>query len=247
MQYHDDYVVIIPARYSSSRLPGKPLLKISGVEMIMRTYSRCAKAVDPKKIFVATESSLIKNFCIKNSIQVIMTSDKCLTGTDRIAEVSTKISAPVYINVQGDEPLLNPDDLLSIINASMQKPNTIFNGYCEINDKDQYLSKNIPKAVFTEDKKLLYMSRSPIPFSGSIKSMKAFRQVCIYAFPRKALKIFSNNPKKTFFEMIEDIEILRFLELGCEINMVKMSSDSVAVDVPDDIKRVEKLLSLRNE
>jgi 3-deoxy-manno-octulosonate cytidylyltransferase (CMP-KDO synthetase) len=247
MQYHDDYVLIIPARYSSSRLPGKPLIKISGIEMILRTYNRCSSVVDQKKIFVATESKLIEDFCIKNSIQVVMTSEECLTGTDRIAEVSTKISAPVYINVQGDEPILNPADLLDLINASMQKPNSIFNGYCKIDNKEQYLSKSIPKVVFSEDEKLLYMSRSPIPYSRSMKSIKAFRQVCIYAFPINALKIFSNNTKKTFFEMTEDIEILRFLELGCEVNMIKMSSDSVAVDVPEDIEKVEKLLSLENE
>ena len=245
MQYHDDYVVIIPARYGSSRLPGKPLIKISGVEMILRTYTRCLNVVNPKKIYVATDNVLIKDFCTRNSIQVIMTPETCLTGTDRIAEVSKEIIAPVYINVQGDEPLLNPDDLSDLINASLQEPNTIFNGYCEIKNNDQYVSKNIPKVVFAQNKKLLYMSRSPIPFSKVNNHSNSYRQVCIYAFPKKSLDIFLSNPNKTNFEMNEDIEILRFLELGCEIKLIQMSSESVAVDTIEDVKKVENIISLK--
>ena len=91
MQSHDDYIVVIPARYDSSRLPGKPLIKISGIEMLLRTFNRCKEVVDAKKIFVATDNLMIEDFCISNNIQVVMTSDKCLTGTDRVAEVSKKI------------------------------------------------------------------------------------------------------------------------------------------------------------
>ena len=189
MQYHDDYVVIIPARYGSSRLPGKPLIKISGVEMILRTYTRCLNVVNPKKIYVATDNVLIKDFCTRNSIQVIMTPETCLTGTDRIAEVSKEIIAPVYINVQGDEPLLNPDDLSDLINASLQEPNTIFNGYCEIKITINTFQK-IYQVVFAQNKKLLYMSRSPIPFSKVNNHSNSYRQVCIYAFPKSLLTYF---------------------------------------------------------
>tara|TARA_B100000795_G_C22806749_1_gene445500 strand:+ start:5923 stop:6666 length:744 start_codon:yes stop_codon:yes gene_type:complete len=246
MQSHDDYIVVIPARYDSSRLPGKPLIKISGIEMLLRTFNRCKEVVDAKKIFVATDNLMIEDFCISNNIQVVMTSDKCLTGTDRVAEVSKKIYAPVYINVQGDEPILNPKDLLDLINQSLDDPSSIFNGYCQIEDESQYFSKNIPKVIFAENKDLLYMSRAAIPFSKSGDFKMSYRQVCIYGFPREALAIFSKNKEKTFFEMNEDIEILRFLELGCKIKMIEMSSDSVAVDIPDDILKVEKILKLEN-
>ena len=246
MQSHDDYIVVIPARYNSSRLPGKPLIKISGIEMLLRTFNKCNEVVDAKKIFVATQSIKIEEFCISNNLQVVMTSNQCLTGTDRIAEVAKKIDAPVYINVQGDEPLLNPNDLLKLINESNNDPDTIFNGYCKIDDESQYYSKNIPKVAFAENKELLYMSRAAIPFSKSGAFKISYRQVCIYAFPRESLSIFSKNTGKTFFEMHEDIEILRFLELGCKIKMIEMSSDSVAVDVPDDIRKVEEILKLQN-
>ena len=106
-----DYIVVIPARYKSSRLKGKPLIDLNGLPMIVRTYRQCLKVVPSKTIYVATDHDLIKKVCVKEGAQVIMTSPDCLTGTDRVAEVSEKIDAKTYINVQGDEPLFNPDDL----------------------------------------------------------------------------------------------------------------------------------------
>lgn len=247
MQSEHDYVVVIPARYHSTRLPGKPLIKILGIEMLQRTYNQCLKAVDKEKIFIATDSKKITDFCIKNNIQSLLTSENCLTGTDRIAEVSKIIDSKVYINVQGDEPLLNPDDLKLLIESSKKYPDIIFNGYCEIDENSKYISENIPKVVFSNAKDLLYMSRSPIPFHKNKQIHHSYRQVCIYAYPKDVLSIFLEQPKKTIFESYEDIEILRFLELGCKIKMLKMSSKSVAVDVPEDIIKVEEILKLRNE
>tara|TARA_A100001015_G_C15024950_1_gene729961 strand:- start:390 stop:1145 length:756 start_codon:yes stop_codon:yes gene_type:complete len=239
MQSHNDYVVVIPARYNSTRLPGKPLIKIAGKEMLLRTYHRCTKVVACEKIYVATDSKKIKDFCSEKSINVVMTGEKCITGTDRIAEFSEIVDSPVYINVQGDEPILNPNDLKTLIERSINNPEIIFNGYCNIDSSTLYESENIPKVVFSENENLLYMSRSPIPYSKQYKPNLSFRQVCIYAFPKKALKNFSSRKNKTFFESNEDIEILRFLELGYEIKMIKMSSESIAVDIPNDIIRVE--------
>tara|TARA_B100000925_G_scaffold244557_1_gene194420 strand:+ start:757 stop:1503 length:747 start_codon:yes stop_codon:yes gene_type:complete len=247
MQSEHNYVVVIPARYHSTRLPGKPLIKILGIEMLQRTYNRCLKVVDKEKIFVATDSEKIIDFCNKNDIQSILTSKNCLTGTDRIAEVSKIIDAKVYINVQGDEPLLNPDDLKLLIESSEKNPDIIFNGYCEIDNQSQYISQNIPKVVFSNNKELLYMSRSPIPHHKNKKNHNSYRQVCIYAYPKEVLSIFLKQPKKTVFESYEDIEILRFLELGCKIKMLKMSSKSVAVDVPEDVIKVEEIIRLSNE
>ena len=101
-------IVVIPARFSSKRLPGKPLKKIKGIPMILRTYFQCNKVFKKKQIIVATDDLKVKKLCLKNDINVLMTSKKCLTGTDRVAEVAKKIIADVYINVQGDEPFFNP-------------------------------------------------------------------------------------------------------------------------------------------
>ena len=158
-----NFILVIPARYNSGRFPGKPLADINGLPMIIRTYNQCKKAVDAKKIYVATDDLRIKRLCEKENINVVMTSKKCLTGTDRIAEVSKKIKSDVYINVQGDEPVFNPKDIKNLIKKAKKYPNEIINGYTKIKKEKTFRSGNIPKVVFRKDGRLLYMSRAPIP------------------------------------------------------------------------------------
>ena len=128
------YIVVIPARYKSKRLPGKPLAKIGGLPMIVRTYNQCKKVVKKDQIIVATDSVKIKKVCDEYKINSLITSSKCLTGTDRVAEVAKKINCSFYINVQGDEPFFNPYDLKKLINIAKKNPNEIINGYAEIKD-----------------------------------------------------------------------------------------------------------------
>ncbi len=237
-----NYCVIIPARYQSSRLPGKPLIDLCGIPMVVRTYQQCIKACPAEKVYVATDDERIKETCELYGIQVIMTSSSCLTGTDRIAECAMYIDADVYINVQGDEPLFNPNDLELLISFVEKYPGEVLNGYCEIVDESLFRSGSIPKVVFRPDGQLLYMSRAPIPSNKKQGFEKAWRQVCAYAFPREALKDFSSVSEKTRLESIEDIEILRFLEIGWKVRMLELSSDSVAVDTLDDIQHVEEAI-----
>jgi len=239
------YAVIIPARYDSSRFEGKPLVNISGVPMIIRTYSQCIKACPPENVFVACDDERIKTVCEEFGINVIMTSRGCLTGTDRVAECVKHVEADTYINVQGDEPIFNPSDIGLIIENVIKYPSEILNGVCDIYDEKLFKSKNIPKVVMRPDGRLLYMSRAPIPTNKQHNFVKSWRQICIYAFPKAALIEFSNRKDKTPLEEIEDIEILRFLELGWDIRMVAMSSDSISVDVPEDIDRVEGAIKKR--
>lgn len=236
------FLIVIPARYNSSRLPGKPLVKILGVPMLLRTYNQCLKVAPKKKIIVATDDKRILKLCNDNKINCLMTSKNCLTGTDRIAEVSKKIKAAVYINVQGDEPVCNIGDLKKLIKLALKYPKEIINGYTKITDKKQFYSGNIPKVVFRNDGRLLYQSRAGIPTTKKIEFKKAWRQVCIYSLPIKALEIFSNGRKKTTLENLEDCELVRFLELGLEVKMVKMSNKSISVDDKSDIKKVIKVL-----
>ena len=131
------YLIVIPARLKSTRLPNKPLIKIKGKEILLRTYERCLQAVkDPQKIVVATDHKSIVSFCQEKSINVIMTSDQCLTGTDRVCEVAKKINADTYINVQGDEPIIDPEDLKKVIETVEKDPNKVYNGYAEIKTKN---------------------------------------------------------------------------------------------------------------
>lgn len=231
-------ILVIPARYKSTRFPGKPLTEILGKSMIQRVFEQCVQAFPKEDIYVATEDDRILNHCAQLGIQCLITPDTCLTGTDRIAEVAKLIEADYYINVQGDEPLFNPKDILKLIDATDKYPGEILNGYGRITDETEYRSVSTPKVVFRPDGRLLYMSRSPIPGNKSNKFSLSFRQICAYAFPKKALIEFSNSNVKTLLENEEDIEILRFLELGYDVRMIEMSNVSIPVDHQEDLYKV---------
>ena len=239
------YIVVIPARYKSKRLPGKPLANIGGLPMIVRTYNQCAKVISKDKIVVATDNLKIKNVCDEYNIKSIITSNKCLTGTDRVAEVAKKIKCNFYINVQGDEPFFNPIDLKLLIKQAKKKPKEVINGYTEIKDRKLFFSSSIPKVVFDKKGYLLYMSRGPIPSNKALEFKKSWRQVCAYSFPRKALFDFANSKNKTPIESLEDIEILRFLEKGYKVKMIKMSNKSLAVDNNEDLEKAKIYLKYK--
>ena len=239
------YVVVIPARYKSKRLPGKPLINIGGLPMIVRTYNQCAKVVNKDKIIVATDSLKIKNVCDKYNIKTIITSNNCLTGPDRVAEVAKKIKCNFYINVQGDEPFFNPNDLKILIKEAEKKQKEVINGYTEIKEKKLFINSSIPKVVFDKKGYLLYMSRGPIPSNKALKFKKAWRQICAYSFPRNALIDFKKTKNKTTIESLEDIEILRFLEKGYKVKMIRMSNKSLSVDNIEDLEKAKIYLKLK--
>ncbi|OYU85082.1 MAG: 3-deoxy-manno-octulosonate cytidylyltransferase [Flavobacterium sp. BFFFF2] len=232
------YLIVIPARLASTRLPEKPLVDILGKSLLQRTFEQCLLASPKEYIVVATDDLKISNHCEERGIPVIMTSTDCLTGTDRVAEVAQQIEANYYINVQGDEPVINPDDIRDMIQAAVQYPDCILNGYTAIDSEEDYRSLTIPKVVFKPNGDLLYMSRSPIPGNKKNEFQKSWRQVCIYGFPKSALEAFVSVTEKTPLENEEDIEVLRFLELDFTVKMLPMSNDSIAVDTPEDIHKV---------
>lgn len=235
-------VLVIPARYESSRFPGKPLLMINGESMIKRVYDICLKSFDVESIYVATDDERILSHCYEEKIKCLMTSKKCLTGTDRVAEVSKVIDADFYINVQGDEPVFNYKDIDVLVNEVLNNPEyEVFCGYSELTDINRLNSKDTPKLVINDFEELLYISRSLIPGSKSDNVLRGFRQICAYAFSKKSLELFDN--KKTYLEEIEDIEILRFIEKGIKVKMVRMSQDSIPIDREEDLNRVLNYLN----
>tara|TARA_B100000242_G_C42921974_1_gene427493 strand:- start:280 stop:810 length:531 start_codon:yes stop_codon:yes gene_type:complete len=170
-----------------------------------------------------------------------MTSTKCKTGTDRIFEISKKIKAKIYINVQGDEPLIEVSNLKKFVNKALQNKESIMIAKSRINKKNFY-NYNIPKIVTNDNDELIYISRSGIPATKSNKFFKGYGQVNLYSYP---IKIFKNKKlynKKSSIEKVEDIEILRFLEKGFRIKVLSLKSNNHPVDVPHDIKIVEKIL-----
>lgn len=236
--------VIIPARFKSSRFPGKPLAKICGKEMIIHVCQKAEKAVGREHVFVATEDKRIADVVNKNGFNFILTSNSCLTGTDRVAEASQELSYDIYVNLQGDEPMVNHEDIILAIDEKKKNFNTVINCATKILDPVEIKSKSVPKVVFNHDKMLLYASRSDIPGSKQ-ENTKGFKQVCIYCFNKKELEIFASE-KKSKNEFIEDIEILRFLDKGVKVKILELNGDSIAVDYPEDVTKVEKKMEAEN-
>lgn len=237
-------VIVIPARFKSNRFPGKPLVKLLGKPMILWVAELSAKAVGIENVFIATDDEQISTVVTSAGFNTVITSSDCETGTDRVAETISKIEADIYVNVQGDEPLVNPKDIIKIIKAKESHYNEVINGYCPIASIEDPHNINIPKVLFNEDKSLVYMSRKALPgFKDKNKApSKYFKQVCIYAFSSDELRSYAEFGRKSTLEASEDIEIIRFLEWGQKIRMVETSIGSLAIDIPEDVSAVEKAL-----
>jgi 3-deoxy-manno-octulosonate cytidylyltransferase (CMP-KDO synthetase) len=173
-----------------------------------------------------------------------MTSPAALTGTDRLAEAAQMIDYEIYVNVQGDEPLVEPADIIRCIELKSRNPEVIVNGFAWIGPDEDPTSVNLPKVIATEAGAMIYMSRSPLPGFKEPRNAPAryMKQVCIYGFTRAELAAFAAFGRKSAIEACEDIEILRFLELGRRIHVYECAPGSLAVDVPEDVARVEAAL-----
>lgn len=238
----DDFILIIPARLESTRLPKKLLINIEGLSIIQRTYNCALKALkDKEKIIIATDSELIRNHCEEFGANVLKTSKDCLTGTDRVAEVSEIINANQYINLQGDEPIFPTEDLNLFINEAIKKPEEIHTAITKIKSDLDYRNLSIPKMVFSKSKRLLYSSRASIPSNKNDDFKIGYKHVCVYAFNKNHLKEFKSFGRKAFFENQEDLEINRFLELDLIVNCVELKKGGKAVDTIDDLEMVKKL------
>ena len=144
-------IIIIPARYGSSRYKGKPLVKILKREMVLRVADICSKVVEKKDLYIATDNKKISNVAKMANYNVVMTSSKCLTGTDRVAEAAKKIKANIYVNVQGDEPTINPSDIKKVIKAKIKHPKHVICGYDKIHKYENPSSINLPKVVVNKN------------------------------------------------------------------------------------------------
>jgi 3-deoxy-manno-octulosonate cytidylyltransferase (CMP-KDO synthetase) len=240
----DDLLVVIPARFRSRRLPGKPLVDIAGIPMVVRTAERCFEVIPRDRVLVATDDERIVEACEARGIRVEMTRDDHPTGTDRVAEIASRFPASIYVNVQGDEPVFNPDDILRIIEESRKDPSKTYIGYCAMTPEQWGDSKYI-KLLFGLDRRLIYIGRAQVPGSHDGRFTVAYRQVCVYAYPADALAAFASSGGRTPLEEIEDCEVVRFLELGLPVQVVELSADSMSVDRPEDVIKVEEFLARR--
>jgi len=238
-------LAIIPARFASLRLPGKPLASIAGKPMIQHVVERVRRAQLVKSILVATDDERIKKAVESFGAQAILTRHDHRTGTDRVAEVATHVEADLYVDIQGDEPLIDPGTIDAVVAAMLEDESVQIATPCSaITLPNEIMDPNIVKVVSDFDGNSLYFSRAPIPWVRDTKSNLAVRHwkhIGLYAFRRDTLLEFPTLPPGEL-EHVEQLEQLRWLENGFRIRVVETDYDAVSVDVPADIERVEKLL-----
>ena len=238
-------VIVIPARYASSRLPGKPLLRETGKYLVQHVYERACQARRATSVVVATDDSRIVAAVRGFGGTVAMTRRDHPTGTDRVAEVARGVDADVIVNLQGDEPLIDPraiDELIApfLANPSVQMT-TLFR---RIQDPSELNNPNVTKVVVDRGGFALYFSRAPIPFVRDPRGgwPPFYRHIGLYAYRRSTLLVLASLDP-TPLERAESLEQLRALEHGIRIKAVETLYESFGVDTPEDLEQVRRLLT----
>jgi 3-deoxy-manno-octulosonate cytidylyltransferase (CMP-KDO synthetase) len=238
-------VVVIPARYASTRLPGKPLVLLAGKTMIQRVYERAKLAARVDRVIVATDDERIMKAVEGFGGEARMTRSDHRTGTERVAEVAAHEEGEVFVNVQGDEPLLDPTAVDTAVASLLEEPmSSISTVATTIKTPADIMDPNVVKTVLDFDDNALYFSRAPIPWVRDTTSkiqVRHLKHLGLYVFQRDALLEYPTLPKGEL-ERIEQLEQLRWLENGWKIRVAEVEHDAVSVDVPEDVARVEKLL-----
>ena len=238
-------VAMIPARYDSERLPGKLMMDLGGIPIILRTYQNVIRSGLFDDVFVVTDSEMIFRLIKKNGGNVFMSSVKHYNGSDRIAEFASKINSDLILNVQGDEPFIDKSSLEKLISVFIDddKKNIDLASIMQlITNEREILSPNNVKVVVDKNNFAMYFSRSIIPFDRSIdKNIKYFKHIGVYAFRKESL-LYYYKSKSTKLEKLEKLEQLRFLENGKKIKMVLTDYEGYGIDVMEDLINARKIL-----
>jgi 3-deoxy-manno-octulosonate cytidylyltransferase (CMP-KDO synthetase) len=238
-------IVVIPARYASTRLPGKPLVQLAGKPMVQHVYERAKGAQTVHRVMVATDDQRIMDAVTAFGGEARMTRSDHRTGTERIAEVAVHEPGDVFVNVQGDEPLIDPVAIDTAVGALLEEPQAqITTVATPIRHAGDIMDPNVVKTVLDFDGNALYFSRAPIPWIRDTQQkvhVKYWKHLGLYVFQREALLEYPTLPQGEL-EKIEQLEQLRWLENGWKIRVAEVAHDAVSVDVPEDVARVEKLM-----
>lgn len=233
---------IIPARYSSSRLPGKPLKDICGKTMVQRVYEQVKKVSLVDKVIVATDDQRIFNEVKSFKGNVIMTSKDHKTGTDRLAEVAAKIETDIIVNVQGDEPLINPSVIKSAIDPLLTDESLKMSTLKHlIKDEEEINNPNVVKVIIDKNSNAIYFSRSKIPYARNSQNFNYYKHIGLYVYRKKFLLRFAEM-ESTPLEVQESLEQLRVIENGYKIKVIETEYDSIGVDTEEDLDNVRNIL-----
>ncbi len=237
---------IIPSRYASTRFPGKGIADICGKPMIWWVYRALKNARGIDEAYVATDDQRIVDVCLKEGIPSVITSDSCPTHLERLYEVSTKIDADFYINVNGDEPLIECSAIEDLIPDESIDPESSYfaNGMMILRDPiDAYDSSKIKIATDMAGYGL-YMARSPIPFPKARSDFQLKKFVGVQCFTKKALEFVAKTPRG-YLESIEDIDEFRFLENGHKVKFVLTEATTLSVDTQKDLNKVRNIIKAK--
>jgi 3-deoxy-manno-octulosonate cytidylyltransferase (CMP-KDO synthetase) len=241
-------IAIIPARFASTRLPGKPLVALAGKPMIERVWERTRRARKISRVIIATDDQRIMQAAAAFGAEAVMTRAEHRSGTERIAEVAATTAdggEEIYLNVQGDEPLIEPAAIDTVVEAiESDEGVSVATLMVPIVKPADIMDPNVVKVVLDFDDNALYFSRAPIPWVRDRKApvhVQHMKHLGLYAFRRAALLDFPTLPLGDL-ERIEQLEQLRWMENGYKIRVAETPHDSVSVDVPEDVARVEELL-----
>jgi len=246
-------VVIIPARLDSTRLPRKVLLNICSKPMIQHVYEASLKAKNIDEVYIATDSQEVKSICEKFTTNIVMTSDKHKSGTDRLAEAVSQISCDYVVNVQGDEPLIDPFLISELAEVLKEEDIEMVSAMHKIDTTDELKSVNSVKVTVDNNSKALYFSRSIIPHhrddwntllehhSTIPNALKFYKHIGIYGYKKHFLKKYATM-EQTYLEKLEKLEQLRVLENGFKIRMIETNYKPVGVDIQEDLERVREIM-----
>ncbi len=234
-------VVVIPARFGSTRLPGKPLVKLLNKELVLHVIDRAREARFVDEIVVATDDTRVKRVVQGYGVKAFMTPPECPSGTDRVAHVVKDMECDIVVNLQVDDPTIDPQGIDSAIKALIEDPSVSVATLCKkIEKREEVLSPHVVKVVFDRDNNALYFSRSPIPYERN-EGAVYYKHIGPYVFRKDFLLLFTSW-KPTFLEQVESLEQLRVLEHGYKIRLIEVFSESVEVDVPEDLPIAEARL-----
>lgn len=233
---------VIPARYGSTRLKAKALALIHGKPMIQHVYERCLKSKLLSEVLVATDDKRIYEAVINFGGNVVMTSKSHKSGTDRIGEAIKNIKCDIVVNIQGDEPMIEPRNIDKAIEPLINDRNINVSTLCiKISDKKEISNPNVVKVVFGSNNNALYFSRSVIPFNRDNINAEYFKHIGLYVYRKKYLVEFIKL-KPSMLELTEKLEQLRILESGEKIKIIETKIDSHSVDTPADLRKIRKLI-----
>lgn len=238
---------VIPARYQSTRLPGKPLSMIGSKPMIQWVYEAAQTATLIDELVVATDDRRIYDIVIGFGGKAELTAADHPTGTDRLAEVARRYQTELVVNIQGDEPLIQGAVIDSIIKPLMEEPGLpMSTAKVRLTDPEQVNEPSVVKVVTAVNGDALYFSRSPVPFPRNAEQAVYWKHIGLYGYRKDFLLKYVDLPQSEL-ELAESLEQLRVLSNGYRIRVVEVGEDSVGVDTPADLERVRALLAERSE